>query len=78
MEKIKYGYTGFDHSDGVDISDKRIKEAIDWVLAELKNGKVGDYCSSASGNNIVLGRKREDGVSVIVTNNYFEIKFPVL
>ena len=58
----------------IDIEDVKIKEYVDEVVKHLCSDKwkPGEFCTTRTGNLLVVGLKWTDGVDIYVTKDYWE------
>lgn len=64
--------TFFHFGGAAKVSDKDTQEMVNEAVENMKTAKVGDFCSIATGDTMVIALKYEDGVDVIVAKDYWE------
>jgi len=65
----------FDFSEGVDISEEKIRNWLMEVKEELEaNNKERDFTYIKSGNTVVIGFKEDDQYEFVVCKDYKEHK----
>lgn len=62
------------HNGGVYIGSNDLVKWVKEVVESLKNGDIGDYRLTGSGDSMVIAFKQEDGIRVLTIRNYVEFK----